>query len=235
MNAFVLVFISGFSIGIIGSFHCVGMCGPLALSLPIHQLSAVQKSFSILLYNIGRALSYTLMGIIFGLLGQSFVLFNFQQWLSILSGVLLLILLIIHQYGHPQTNVITKFTHALKKKLSNLLKADKKLNGYLYIGFLNGLLPCGLVYVAIAASLATANVWNSAMLMFAFGLGTLPVMALTMIFGKFISFNFRQKLNILTPYMILCVSILLIVRGLNLGIPYISPSHEVGHVNCCHK
>ncbi|MFM9944508.1 MAG: sulfite exporter TauE/SafE family protein [Bacteroidia bacterium] len=235
MNGLLIIFISGFSIGIIGSFHCVGMCGPLALSLPIHQLSSFHKSISILFYNLGRAVSYTFMGIIFGLLGQSFALFNFQQWLSIAAGVLILVIVLVNKFGHPQTNAISKFSQSLKIKLGTYLKSDKKLISYLYIGILNGFLPCGLVYVAIAASVATGSILNSAMLMFAFGLGTLPVMALTMVFGKFISFSFRQKLNKITPYMIMCIALLLIVRGLNLGIPYISPSHEIGHVSCCHK
>jgi hypothetical protein len=70
--------------------------------------------------------------------------------------------------------------------------------------------------------------------MVAFGLGTIPIMALTMIFGRFISYNFRNNLNKITPYLIMCVAVLLIIRGLNLGIPFLSPSHDLNHVSSCH-
>jgi hypothetical protein len=235
MNELLLVFISGFSIGILGSFHCVGMCGPLALALPIHHLSAFHKSVSILFYNFGRALSYASMGVVFGLVGQSFNLFNFQQGLSIISGALILVVLLIHQFGNPSTNAFTRFSQTIKVKLGQYLKSDKKLISYLYIGILNGFLPCGLVYIAIAASVAAGSILGSCALMLAFGLGTLPIMALTMVFGKFISLGFRKALNKITPYMIMGVAVLLILRGLNLGIPYVSPTHDDNHVSCCHK
>ncbi len=235
MNELMIVFISGFSIGILGSFHCIGMCGPLALALPVNNLSVFNRTVSILFYNIGRALSYTSIGIVFGLVGQSFAFFNIQQCLSIFAGVLILTILLIHQFGNKQTNLFTRFSQNIKVKLGTYLRSDKKLISYLYIGILNGFLPCGLVYIAIAASIAAGTILKSGLLMFAFGLGTLPIMALTMFFGKFISYNFRNRLNRITPYLIMCVAVLLIVRGLNLGIPYISPSHDIHHVSCCHK
>lgn len=235
MNEILLLFISGFSIGILGSFHCVGMCGPLALALPIHHLSSFSKSVVIAFYNLGRAVSYTAMGVVFGIVGQSFTLFNFQQALSIAAGCLILIILLIHQFGNPNTNLISKYSHSIKARLGLYLKSDKKIISYLYIGILNGFLPCGLVYIAIAASVAAGSILNSSVLMFAFGLGTLPVMALTMVFGKFISLNLRKNLNKITPYLIMGVALLLIIRGLNLGIPYLSPSHDANHVTCCHK
>jgi sulfite exporter TauE/SafE len=229
------LFISGLTIGALGSFHCIGMCGPLALSLPINHLSSVNKSFSILLYNFGRALTYTVMGILFGLLGQSFVLFNFQQGLSIFAGCLIIAFLIINKFGNHQTSFITKYASEIKSKLGVYLTSDKTLFNYFNIGILNGLLPCGLVYIALASAIATGNILHGGLLMFAFGLGTIPIMALTMLFGKFISINLRTKINRMAPVMILCVGILLIVRGLNLGIPYISPSHDKNHISCCHK
>ncbi len=235
MQSLLLIFISGFSIGILGSFHCVGMCGPLALALPVHYLSPYNKFFSILFYNLGRAVSYTSMGVFFGLIGQSFVLFNLQQVLSIGAGTVILIILLIHQFGNPVTNKFSRISEGIKSKLGAYLKSDKKLISYLYIGILNGFLPCGLVYIAIAAAIAAGTVLKSSMLMFAFGLGTLPIMALTMVFGKFISLNLRQRINKISPYLIMCVALLLILRGLNLGIPYVSPTHNAGHVECCHK
>lgn len=233
MNSIVVVILSGLSIGILGSFHCIGMCGPLALTLPVQQLNGSRKTIAILLYNIGRALSYAIMGAIFGLLGSSFALFNLQQWLSILAGSFILIVLLLSQFGGAKFPIINRYTNAVKSKLTAYLVADKKLHSYLSIGILNGFLPCGLVYMAIAASIATGSVFESSLLMLSFGLGTLPIMALTMAFGKFISTNVRVLMSKASPYIIMCVAILLIVRGLNLGIPYVSPKHEQGHVNCC--
>ncbi len=235
LSEFLVLVISGLSIGIIGGFHCVGMCGPLALSLPIHNLTGFNRGNAILLYNLGRALTYTVLGVIFGLLGKSFALFKLQQWLSILSGVLILLVLFGSKYSNHLSKPWSGFANKLKDKLSTYLRSEKKTGSYFYIGLLNGLLPCGLVYVAIAASFATGGVWQGALLMFAFGLGTLPAMAGTMVFGKFISFNVRQRFNQVTPFLVLGVSLLLILRGLNLGIPYLSPSHDQGHVKCCEK
>ena len=235
MNDILLVFISGFSIGLLGSFHCVGMCGPLALALPIHHLSSFYKSLSVLFYNIGRAVTYASMGVVLGIIGQSFNFFNWQQGLSIGAGILILAILLMNQFGNVNTNQFSRFSQAIKVKLGTYLKSDKKLISYLYIGLLNGFLPCGLVYIAIASAIATGSILSSSLLMFSFGLGTLPVMALTMVLGKFISINLRQRLNKITPYLIMAVAVLLIVRGFNLGIPYLSPAHDANHVTCCHN
>ena len=229
-----MVIISGFTIGILGSFHCIGMCGPLALALPIDNLSSMNKFTSIIIYNIGRGLSYTIMGIFFGIIGQSFSFFSIQRWLSITSGILILAILLSQYLGNPQSNYISRFTQNIKLKLGAYLKSDKNIISYLNIGILNGFLPCGLVYIAIATAISTGSILKSSILMFAFGLGTLPLMALTMVFGKFISFKMRNGLNKITPYLIMCVAFLLILRGLNLGIPYLSPAIENEHVTSCH-
>lgn len=234
MNVILMVIISGFSIGILGSFHCVGMCGPLALTLPINNLSGISKITSILIYNIGRVLSYTFMGIFFGIIGQSFSFFSIQRWLSITAGILILAILLSQYLGNPQSNIIIKFTNNIKHKLGTYLKTDKKLISYLNIGILNGFLPCGLVYIAIATAISTGSILKSSILMLAFGFGTFPLMALTMIFGKFISFRMRNGLNKITPYLIMCIAFLLILRGLNLGIPYISPAIINDHATTCH-
>ena len=175
------------------------------------------------------------MGIVFGIIGQSFSFFKIQQWLSIIAGVTILLVFAINKWGNPTTNSWNRFSQSLKIKLGTYLKSEKATITYLTIGILNGFLPCGLVYLALATSLATGSILYSGLLMFAFGLGTLPVMALTMFFGKFISQNIRGKLNSMMPYFIMLVAVLLIVRGLNLGIPYVSPTHEKEKVNSCHE
>lgn len=226
MSGLFAVMISGFSIGLIGSFHCVGMCGPLALSLPIHHLSRFYKSAAVLLYNVGRAFSYGAIGLLFGLLGQGFALFKLQQYLSIFAGLLILAILLNHQFGSLKINPLSKFTTAVKLKLSTYLKSEKSLSSYFSIGIINGFLPCGLVYVALATALASGSLLNSSLLMFFFGLGTLPMMALTMVLGKFISSGLRIRFNKMIPNITMVIAILLILRGLNLGIPYVSPAQH---------
>ena len=235
MDEVLLVLITGFTIGVFGSFHCVGMCGPLALSLPIHQLTIFNKSMAIGLYNLGRSFSYASMGIVFGLLGMSFSLFKLQQWLSIGAGSVILLFLIMNYLGSYRVNIFSQLSHQVKTKLSDYLQTDKTPSTYFSIGMVNGFLPCGLVYVAIVTAIATGTILKSSLTMFAFGIGTIPIMALTMIFGKFVSINLRNKLNKMTPYLIMCVAILLILRGLNLGIPFISPLLENDKMNCCHR
>jgi len=235
MIDFLIILMSGVSIGALGSFHCIGMCGPLAMTLPVHHLTSFRKSLAISLYNFGRATTYALLGVLFGIIGLTFSLFKVQQGLSIIAGSAILIILLFQQFGNPNTNRVTKLTNVVKNKLSKYLTSDKTIGSYFNIGILNGLLPCGLVYVALAASFATGTIQNGALLMFGFGLGTFPAMAAMMFFGRFISLNIRKKINQATPYFVMAVAILLILRGLNLGIPYISPTIAHGEMNCCHK
>ena len=235
MNSIYLTIIGGLSIGFMGSFHCIGMCGPLALSLPVNHLNAWHKNTAILLYNIGRAFTYGALGVAFGLIGQSFTFFKIQQWLSIIVGVLMLVFIIYSLFGHVNTNFINKLTNQVQFKLSHYLSNKNSSFAFFNIGLLNGLLPCGLVYVAIAASIATGNVMQSSLFMFSFGLGTMPIMVFTMMIGKFISLNTRKVIRKISPYAMMLVALMLILRGLNLGVPYVSPKQEKEKMSCCHK
>jgi len=232
-----LAIVTGLGIGALGSFHCIGMCGPIALALPVHGGTWWHKTSSVLLYNLGRAFTYAFMGLIFGLLGKSFSVFGLQQWLSIIAGVLILFLLFFNHFSLTQNTPFGGFNRIVKEQLGHFLRGDKTPSTFLAIGLLNGWLPCGLVYVAIASALAMGSPAGGALLMFAFGLGTLPVMASLMVFGKFISLKVRAGINRAVPYFIGFMAVLLILRGLNLGIPYVSPSYNAEEdcvENCCH-
>ena len=216
MNELYLSILTGLSIGFLGSFHCIGMCGPIALALPVHRFSGVQKYVGIMLYNLGRAVTYSLLGFAFGLVGSQFRLWGLQQVISIGAGVMIL---------------------WVQQGLGKLLSNAKNPTSLFPVGLLNGLLPCGLVYVAIAAALATMSSLNAMLLMFSFGIGTIPVMAGLMMFGHLISINIRQKINRSVPYFVGLMAVMLILRGMNLGIPYLSPKleKESTEVSCCHK
>ncbi len=230
----IVSFFSGLTLGIVGSLHCIGMCGPLALSLPIHHQSTQQKSFAIANYNLGRTISYTLLGLFFGLIGMSFSFFHLQQVLSIIAGIVLILMVYGIHFGHIRLPFIARSTQFIQQKLSKLLASKSSSLGFFQIGIANGLLPCGLVYAALIAGVATASVISSGVLMLGFGLATIPVMASIMIFGRFISVGMRQKLNAVTPYLLLSIGVILILRGMNLGIPFISPHISDGKAPMCH-
>ncbi len=230
--------IAGFTIGIVGSFHCVGMCGPIALSLPVYDVSTWKKILFITLYNLGRISAYALLGAIFGLVGLQFFIGGYQQILSISLGVLILLFLIFSKFSSQNIPIVNSFTNFIKKTLGYLLRNDKKFYTYILIGFLNGFLPCGLVYVAIAGAVASGSIVNSALFMAAFGLGTFPIMFTVTVLGKFISVQLRNQMRRAVPVFVGVMAILLILRGLNLGIPYISPEMKAtptGTQSCCHR
>lgn len=216
--------ITGLSIGFLGSFHCVGMCGPIALALPIYQKTKLQKAFVIFLYNIGRALTYAFFGAVLGLISNRFYLTGYQQIVSIVAGILILLMLILTYFFPNDHTIFGKFYTKVQSMLGKALKAPQNNFSFLIIGLLNGLLPCGLVYLAVATAITTGSAVKGALLMFCFGLGTLPLMALLQVAGNYISLNVRKKVRRMVPYFIAFMGVLLILRGMNLGIPYVSPA-----------
>ncbi|MDZ4749589.1 MAG: sulfite exporter TauE/SafE family protein [Saprospiraceae bacterium] len=237
MNELYLSILTGLSIGFLGSFHCIGMCGPIALALPVHTFSGVQKYVGIFLYNLGRAVTYSLLGFAFGFVGSQFRLWGLQQVISIGAGVLILLFILSRFSFASKVPGLATLNLWVQRGLGKLLKTAKNSASLFPVGLLNGLLPCGLVYVAIAAALATMSSLNAMLLMFSFGIGTIPVMAGLMMFGHLLSINIRQKINRSVPYFVGLMAVMLILRGMNLGIPYLSPKleKESTEVSCCHK
>ncbi|GAB2700407.1 sulfite exporter TauE/SafE family protein [Mucilaginibacter koreensis] len=221
-----------FFVGLFGSVHCIGMCGPLAFAVPVnrggHWLMVADK----LLYNLGRTLSYSLLGAIVGLAGRQLWLAGLQQWVSILSGVLILLAsasrLFSLQVGKAD------ITTALFKPFNRLLAyALNKKAGHLVIGMLNGFLPCGFVYLALIGAVNTNSVSASAQYMFWFGMGTMPLMLAATIGSGFITQPLRLKLNRLVPYVMVLLGCWFLLRGLNLNIPYLSPDIKLhGDIKC---
>ena len=231
--------IGGLSLGAVSSLHCVGMCGPLAMALPVHHLSKTQKFISLFLYQLGRMITYSSLGLIFGLAGRRIYLAGFQQWFSILMGILILVLTILYWvYKNPLQPVFIKKVYGrLQSAMINILRSPKNGSSFLLMGIANGLLPCGMVYVAIAGALTTAEVSHSIIFMAMFGAGTLPAMMMISYFGQLISMPVRQNMRKILPYFMTLMAIILILRGLNLGIPFISPELQGarGTIINCHN
>lgn len=212
--------------GMLGSFHCVGMCGPLALSLPLSNNSLRAKFAGSFLYNTGRMVTYAMFGLLFGVVGKTVSLFGWQQRLSIILGVTLIVFVVLPKKFNAAAQKNSAVTKALQHLLSNIGKLflKKGYNSLFTIGLLNGLLPCGMVYMAAAAATATGNAPNAMLFMIFFGAGTLPVMWSLAFFGNYIGVSFRQKIRKAYPYMVGVMAGLLIVRGLGLNVPYLSPA-----------
>ncbi len=216
-------------LGFATSLHCVGMCGPIALSIGLSAKNKLKFTLKNLTYQFGRVTTYTLLGLTLGLIGEGFSLVGFQNYLSIAIGVLMIIMVLIPKFFDNQS-INAKPLQAI------LLKVKIGLGRYLRrqdfsslytTGLLNGLLPCGAVYAALTAAIGVGSFKQSALFMFFFGLGTIPLMFLTVLFGNFISLEWRQKILKILPIITLILGILFILRGLELNIPYISPSKEV--------
>lgn len=223
-----LILISALVLGLMGSFHCAGMCGPIAIALPLHGNSIPQKIFGGALYNLGRTLTYGIMGAIFGLLGQGVQMIGFQQKVSVIMGAIMIIsvffpALFRNQYRMDKS--LFSFVGKLKKSLAQLFSV-RSYSSLFFIGLLNGLLPCGLVYMAIAGAIGTGEVLLGSLYMIMFGLGTIPMLLSISLAGNILNAAARRKINRLIPVLVVVVGIFFILRGLSLGIPYLSPPKE---------
>ena len=233
------MFITAFAIGALGSFHCIGMCGPIALSVPMAGRSGLAGIIRGLAYNLGRVTTYAVLGLIVGFVGKQLMFGNFQQGLSIAVGILILGFLFLPKAITKKLDPTTKFAQLflkLKSTFQGLFKS-RSIFGPLFLGLVNGLLPCGLVYVGLAGALALGDPFSSAGFMAAFGLGTVPIMITVILAGDLISLQWRAKVRKLMPVMFAIMGALFILRGMNLGIPYVSPKMEVpevGGIPQCH-
>lgn len=241
----VTLVIAALSLGFASGFHCLGMCGPIALSLGLSKKQQLGFHLHNLTYQLGRIFTYSLLGAVVGIVGEGFQVAGFQQYLSIFAG-LLLIVMALFSFGGDFTSKMPLLNKALlnvKLNLGKLLQKSDYSSRFL-TGVLNGLLPCGMVYMALTASLASGGVWQGAGFMALFGLGTFPFMFAAVLFGNLLNAATRTRILKIVPVFMLALGALFILRGMELGIPYISPKKEAlkvekhmhrpgaGHENC---
>ena len=220
--------ISAIGLGFASGFHCIGMCGPIALSMGLTKKQATNYYLQNLTYQFGRIFTYSLLGTLLGTVGQGFEMAGFQQYLSIAVGILLILMAIFSFGGNDFASKIpflSKLLLQVKMNLGKLLqKADYRSR--FTTGILNGFLPCGMVYMALTASLAAGGIWQGASFMALFGLGTLPFMFAVVLLGNLMTTAFRIKILKFVPVLMIVLGGLFILRGLEIGIPYISPKKE---------
>jgi len=212
--------------GLISSFHCIGMCGPIAMMLPIDRSNQTKKVFQILLYHLGRLTAYGMLGLFFGILGKGLFLAGFQQKLSIFVGIMMIIFVIVPEKKLAQYN-FSKPIYKLISKVKSHLGAQfkrKSPDALFTIGLLNGFLLCGLVYAALFGAIAMQSELLGVAYMVLYGIGTIPMMSAVVLLSNFITVPVRNRIQKLIPIVVILIGSLFIVRGMGLDIPYISPN-----------
>jgi len=228
---------SGFLVGIAGSLHCIGMCGPLSLALPLAEKTNTQKVICLLYYQLGRIMVYASSGCLFGLLGRGIYLSGYQQYFSIFLGSLFLLMAIAYLLRKPVAHIRAlqpMFQFVLGYIVQNVQRVRRPISFFL-LGMANGFLPCGLLFFSLMFSLSFTRVADGVVWMAMFGLGTVPAMLLIPLAGHLAGAQFRRIFKKVTPVFILAMGIFLILRGMNLGIPYISPQLPLStgeEINC---
>jgi len=218
---------SAFIFGLISSLHCIGMCGPIALMIPVDRTNPAKKTTQIITYHLGRLTAYASIGLVFGLVGKGFFLAGIQQRLSVFIGVAMIITILTpervlanYNFSKPVYRLISKIKSSLGKQFKN-----KSYQSLFTIGLLNGFLPCGMVYVALFGAIAMQNVPFGILYMLLFGIGTIPMMSSVTYLNSIMTVSFRNKIQKAIPYVGVIIGILFILRGLGLGIPYVSPAN----------
>ena len=218
---------SGFLLGFLGSLHCAGMCGPIAFVLPLDRKNPVKRFAQLMGYHLGRLSTYAFLGLLFGLIGRGLFISGMQQRLSLVLGLLMIAAALLPFFGKLAGNKITAPFYMLvsrvKSSLGDRLK-DRSPAALYTIGILNGFLPCGLVYMGLFGAVAMGTALEGSLYMALFGAGTIPLMSIAAYSGNFLSVKMRNRLNKAIPYVVVLIGLLFVIRGLGLGIPYLSPS-----------
>ncbi|MEZ4937021.1 MAG: sulfite exporter TauE/SafE family protein [Crocinitomicaceae bacterium] len=209
-----MIYVSALLLGLASSFHCVLMCGPIAMALPLGKSSKSRKAFGIALYSAGRIVTYILLGVIAGILGIGATLYGIQDAVSLIMGIVIMLFAIfpfILRYFEKNSSRLIWKSKYFSKTLGSLFKSNS-LEALFYLGFLNGLIPCGLVYVAIASSLVLGEFYEFALYMFLFGLGTVPLMVLAILFGVEMKKRIVGKYRLVIPVFVFLLGMFLFIR-----------------------
>lgn len=223
------------TMGLFSSLHCVGMCGPLAMASPVLRGGMGSVIVSRLIYHAGRIAIYALIGLVVGITGETLRISGLHSHVSVLTGIFVLGFFAARHLGlrYADQKVYSVFLR-LKKPFQHLIRRRTPASLFL-LGILNGLLPCVMVYLAAGTALVLGKTWTSLGFMVVFGLGTTPLLWLAS--EGFRNIMGRLKINVDYVYstLSLITGLLLILRGLHLGVPWLSPDlmHWAGHAETC--
>ena len=222
------------TMGLMSSFHCVGMCGPIVLALPLGNGTRLHQFIRISIYNTGRILTYAALGLALGSVGSTLAWIGYLRYISILAGALMIAYVfwpaLVNRFLH-MPGFWSKTVQRLKKSMSKMLKS-RNLSSSMILGALNGLLPCGLVYLALVSSVVTGDIVGGATYMLFFGLGTLPAMMAVGCFRQWFTPFMRTRMRQLTPVMLCLAGIWLVARGVVIQYPV--ASQQGRQIPICH-
>ncbi|MBD3637338.1 MAG: sulfite exporter TauE/SafE family protein [Crocinitomicaceae bacterium] len=206
---------SALILGLLGSWHCVAMCGPIAVMVPGSK--GKNKWIAMGLYHLGKITSYVLIGAFFGLFTAFITSFKIQAVITISAGILFgiiafapAILNYIEKKGFKFFNSVIHF----KNKLANSLNKNSAEYG-LYIGFFNGFIPCGMVYMAAIAAMVQPSLIESSLYMVLFGLGTVPLLTLAMYTSGFLKRKLLMRSVSIRTAALVFISIFMIWKGIS--------------------
>ena len=214
-----------FIFGLVTSLHCTLMCAPLQ-AVVLGKWLGGRSPGRLLLYHSGRILTYVAMGVLIGLIGNSIGIQTWQKEFSLLAGLSLLLgyfTVRLLRWDQRINGFITPWLIRLQSRNYQRKNRWRFLIG----GSINGLLPCGMVYAALIPAAATGYPDMAGLAMAMFGLGTLPLLiGLNLTSNRFFS-AYPGLFSKLIPISVVFVSAILILRGMELGIPYLSPELPV--------
>jgi sulfite exporter TauE/SafE len=232
-------YLTAVTIGLMGSLHCVGMCGPIAMAVPLNNHGQGYRILGSFNYLLGKAITYSLLGLFSGTFAKMIELTGFQRYMSLFTGVLILLIFMLQKFGNGifgLERLNYQWVALLKQQFNKFLKEKNLLSAFL-IGLVNGVLPCGLVYIALAGAVGAGGWSQSMFYMFLFGFATMPLMFVLMIFKGKLSSSYKGLFQKISPAFTIILATLLIIRGLNLGIPYFSPKvnsvKQKVSIECC--
>lgn len=216
----------GIVLGGVASLHCVAMCGPIALMLPHPSTRPLAIAADNLAYNIGRASTYSLFGLLAGIFGSLVGLDALQSSLSLAIGIAIILGYAIYRWlptsKLPFAGVARGFAARIKRPFAKLLQRRSR-PALFGLGMLNGLLPCGMVYAALSMAAVLASPAESAFFMLMYGLGTFPAMTALYLLPKTFRGRVRGVATRALPVMLVLMGSVLILRGMNLGWGMLSP------------
>lgn len=230
----IAIYLSALALGFLGSFHCAGMCGPLVFMLPKNSESPTSIIKGRFIYNSGRVVTYVAIGLLFGLFGLAVAMKGFQRELSVFAGATIAVTVLLTS-GKKQRvkahSITLAYTNPLRKQLKKLF-AMKSYPALFFMGVLNGLLPCGFVYLAVAGAASTGSVTGSALYMALFGLGTFPIMMFISVAANYLGVRFKKIFSRVSPVIAIALAIFLIYRGTDMKTSDCHVEKNVFHMTC---